>query len=156
MSSVNQKSCWDAGATLGRNKAPKRMLPWTHSPYKTSPCHITLRKQEEEDSCAVRHWLQTCLRDIWQITGEHQDSLGIPRATPVINQHSPLGRLTPPAPQKNLNWIHKKLKTNTQQKDWGAVSALEKGEGARSWPLRELSVNKCLERQKGWQWAGRW
>jgi hypothetical protein len=28
-------------------------------------------------------------------TGEHQASCGIPPATPGINQHSPLGRLTP-------------------------------------------------------------
>jgi hypothetical protein len=35
MSSMNQKPCWDAGATLGGIKAPRRIktfTPWTHSP----------------------------------------------------------------------------------------------------------------------------
>jgi hypothetical protein len=35
-------------------------------------------------------------------TGEYQASCGIPPATPGINQHNPLGRLTP-TPQKKLN-----------------------------------------------------
>jgi hypothetical protein len=33
-------------------------------------------------------------------TGEHQASHGIPPATPGINQHSPLGRLTPSLQKK--------------------------------------------------------
>jgi hypothetical protein len=37
-------------------------------------------------------------------TGEHQAPCGIPSATPEINQHSPLGRMTPqPCKKKILN-----------------------------------------------------
>jgi hypothetical protein len=67
VSSINQKFCWDAGATLGRTKAPRRiknLTPWTPRPYKASPCHVTLRKQE--GSLTVRCQLQTCLGDIQQ------------------------------------------------------------------------------------------
>jgi hypothetical protein len=49
------------------NKAPRRiktLTHWTPSPYKTSPCHVTLTKQE--GSWAARHRLQTCLGVIWQ------------------------------------------------------------------------------------------
>jgi hypothetical protein len=33
-------------------------------------------------------------------TGEHQESRGFPPSTPRINQHGPLGRLTPPTHKK--------------------------------------------------------
>jgi hypothetical protein len=67
-------------------------------------------------------------------TGECQASRGFPSTIPEINQHSPLDRLIPIAqkkPQKTLK-INKELKTNTQQRGWSAVSALEKGREARS------------------------
>jgi hypothetical protein len=61
---------WDAGSTLGRNKAPTRIKPlisWTPSPWKAFPQHITLRKLEDCHCChSCCHWLQTCLGDIWQ------------------------------------------------------------------------------------------
>jgi hypothetical protein len=47
MSSMSQGPCWDAGASLGRGKAPGRvetLPPWTPSPWKASPCHDTLRE----------------------------------------------------------------------------------------------------------------
>jgi hypothetical protein len=66
---------------------------------------------------------------------------GITTATPGINQHSPLGRVTP-TPQKK-NWIIKKeLKRNIQQREWCALRAPENGGEARSWSPHKLSVNK--------------
>jgi hypothetical protein len=56
---------------------------------------------------------------------------GIPTATPGINQHSPLDRLTN-HPAKKTRIINKKLKRNMQQKGQGALSTLEKGREARS------------------------
>jgi hypothetical protein len=53
-----------ARATLGRKKTKrgnKTLKPQTPSSYKHSPCHVTLRKQE--DSCNTRPWLQTSLGD---------------------------------------------------------------------------------------------
>jgi hypothetical protein len=63
----DSKTLLRAGATLGGNKAARRIktwTPWTPSPWKASPHHITMREQE---GChAARSWLQTCLGDIWQ------------------------------------------------------------------------------------------
>jgi hypothetical protein len=42
-------------------------------------------------------------------TGEHQTSRGIPPATPGINQHNPLGRLTPCWQKKTQKTKSKKL-----------------------------------------------
>jgi hypothetical protein len=65
--------------------------------------------------------------------GEHQASCDISPASPGINQHGPLGRLTPhPAKKKKKNRISKELKTNSQQRGKGAVSAPETGGEARS------------------------
>jgi hypothetical protein len=76
-------------------------------------------------------------------TGEQQASRGIPTATPGIKQHGSLDRLAPPPPPKKNNWIiNKDLKRNVQQRGRGAVSTPEKEEGARSWTLYELPVNK--------------
>jgi hypothetical protein len=81
-------------------------------------------------------------------TGEHQASHSIPPATPGINQHSPMGRLTlPPTKKQTKSWaIYKELKTNTQERDRVAESPLEKRGEARSWS-HEFSVNK--------DWKGR-
>jgi hypothetical protein len=150
MSSINKKSCWDTGDILGRNKAP-----WTLSLYKASRRHITLRKQE--GSCTARCWLQTSLGDIQQTTGEHQTSCSIPPAIPGINQHSPLGRLNPPRKtkqNKTKNWINKELKTNTQQRGWGAVSTPEKGGKGKELISVWTSSKQRLERQKGHQRVG--
>jgi hypothetical protein len=78
-------------------------------------------------------------------TGEQKGLCVIPPTTPGINQHSPLGRLTPPK---------KKLKTNTQQK--GRSCRKHNGEGWRSKELisRQTFHKQRLERQKGRQWAG--
>jgi hypothetical protein len=57
-------------------------------------------------------------------------SHGITTATPGINQHSTLDRL-PPNPTKKMK-INKELKTNMQQREWKALSALEKEGGERS------------------------
>jgi hypothetical protein len=75
-------------------------------------------------------------------TGEHQTSHGIPPATPGINQHSPLGRLNhfhakkkkqnQNNNNKKKNQTNKKLKTNTHQRRWVAVSSPGKGGGTRS------------------------
>jgi hypothetical protein len=70
--------------------------------------------------------------------GECLASCGIPPATPGINQHSPLSRLTPQ---------HTHTKTNTQQRGGVAESVLEKEKEARSHSPHELSVNK--------EWKGR-
>jgi hypothetical protein len=45
-------------------------------------------------------------------TAEHQASHGIPTATPGINQHSPLDRLTPPPSKKTKQ--NKKTLSNKQ------------------------------------------
>jgi hypothetical protein len=77
--------------------------------------------------------LPTCLGGIQGPTGEHQALHGISPATPRINQHSPLGRLTAyptnSPPKKNpKNWtINKELKTSTQQRAEVAESALLQG-----------------------------
>jgi hypothetical protein len=55
-----------------------------------------------------------------------------PTATPEINQHSPLNRLTPCPAKIIIIIINKELKRNTQQRERGAVRVLEKGGGARS------------------------
>jgi hypothetical protein len=57
-------------------------------------------------------------------TGEHQASYGIPSATPGINNHSPVGKLTPPHTKNNES---NKLKTSIAEgtddkstpKKWG-------------------------------------
>jgi hypothetical protein len=109
MSSVTPKPCWDARPTLGRNKAARRIktsTTWTPSPWKASPRHITLRKQEgsHHHQMPAPNLLGRHSADQ---TGEHQASRGIPPATPGIKQHRPLGRLTPP--QKDWT-INKELK----------------------------------------------
>jgi hypothetical protein len=58
-------------------------------------------------------------------------SHGILPATPGINQHRPLGRLTL-LPTKKNSTINMELKTNTQKRGRGAISTLEKGGEARS------------------------
>jgi hypothetical protein len=74
-------------------------------------------------------------------TDEHQAPCSISPATPRINQHRPLGRLTPPAKKKN--WIiNNELKTTHSRVGGIAQSALEKGGEARSWSPHKLSVNK--------------
>jgi hypothetical protein len=149
VNSVNQKSCWDAGATLGRNKAPRRIkfsTPWTPSSWKASPHHFTLRKQE--GCCRCQMPAPSLLgRHSADQTGECQVSCGIPPATPGINQYIPLGRLTPPTKKKP--WINNEMKTSTQQRGQEVWSAPEKGGRARSWSPCELSVNKWLEKQVG-------
>jgi hypothetical protein len=115
---MNQKPYGDAGATLGGNKAQRRIKTltfWTPSQWKASPCHITMRKQA--GSCRHKmlppNWLG---RHSLEETGEHQLSHGIPPATPGIYQHSPLGRLTS-LQEKKKNWtIVNKLKISKQQR----------------------------------------
>jgi hypothetical protein len=74
------------------------------------------------------------------LLGRHRPTVahGITIATPGINQHRPLDRLTP-TPQKIIqNKTNKNLnnkqgtKKEDQQREWGTLSTLEKGEGARS------------------------
>jgi hypothetical protein len=64
-----------------------------------SPCHTKLRKQK-----AAATLPDTGSKPAWETlgrpTGEHQASCSIPSATPGINQHSPLGRLTAPTSAK--------------------------------------------------------
>jgi hypothetical protein len=75
---------------------------------------------------------------------------------PGINQHSPLGRLTPlqKKKKKKKNWtINNELKTSTQQKGQESESAPEKEGETRSWSPLIISKQK-LERQKGQQQAG--
>jgi hypothetical protein len=154
MSSKTPKLHWDAGATLGRNKAARRIktsTSWTPSLWKASPWHVRLRKQE--GGHAARHWLQTCLWDIQQINRWAPSITQFFPSHPRINQHRPLGRLTqsPLHTHKNLT-INKELKTNTQQRDGVAGSAPEKGSRARNY---EWTVSKQrMERQKGqWGWV---
>jgi hypothetical protein len=137
MSSVNQKSCWDAGVTLGWKKSPRRsktFTPWTPSPYKASPHHIILNQMLAPNLLGRHSAYQT---------SECQASCNIPPATLGINQHSYLGRLTPTLQKKTWR-VNNELKTNTQWRGWGAVSSPEMGCGgrARSRSPRELSVNK--------------
>jgi hypothetical protein len=56
-----------------------------------------------------------------------------PTATPGVNLHSPLDRLTfaPPHTQKNMN-NKQRTEKDMQQRGWGALATPEKGGGARS------------------------
>jgi hypothetical protein len=91
-------------------------------------------------------------KPVWETsgrpTGEQQASCGIPSANHGIKQHSSLDRLTPlphkkqKQKQKKTHWI-----INKEHATEGAVSAPEKGVGARSWSLPELSITK--------DWKGR-
>jgi hypothetical protein len=163
MSSINQKYCWDTGATLSRNKAPRRIETstlWTPSPealnsdtlkWKASPCHITLRK---EGSQAARCWLQTCLGDIQQTN----------RWAPSITWYSPSHPRDKPAKPpgqtdpllckrtKQNKTKSKELNTNKQKREQGAVGTQEKWGGARSRSLWTFSKQR-LERQKSQQQA---
>jgi hypothetical protein len=68
MSSVNQETGWDAGATLGGGEAQGRvetLAPWTPSLWKPSPCHNKLREQVGHHP-HTGHWLQTCLGGLQQ------------------------------------------------------------------------------------------
>jgi hypothetical protein len=99
VSSINEKSCWNFGATFGKKKKKKKKkntkkkqksnIP---SPHKASPCHITLRNQESQ--MPAPNLLQRC-----RPTGEQISCMWYSTATPGINQHSPLDRQTP-APSK--------------------------------------------------------
>jgi hypothetical protein len=95
MRSMNQKPCWEAGATLCRNKVPRRTRtsePWAPGPWEASLCHVTVKKQE--GSCCHQLVAPKLLgRHSADQTSEHQASRGISPAIPGINHHSSLGRL---------------------------------------------------------------
>jgi hypothetical protein len=84
--------------------------------------------------------------------GEHQASRSIPLATPGINQHSPLGRLTSQQNKQTKTWTINKLAHNRGGRN--AEITPKKGEGEKSWSSCELLVNKWLEMQEGEQQAG--
>jgi hypothetical protein len=117
MSSVNQKPCWDIGATLGRNKVPRRIktsTSWTPNLWKTSPCHVTLRKQV---GCCH------CHPPAPNLLGRHlADQTGSPKGHVLFPQPCPLGRLTSHCKKQNKtkqNWtINSELKTSTQKREW--------------------------------------
>jgi hypothetical protein len=63
MSSVKQKSCWQAGATLARRNNQEEAILWhpNSKSYKASPCHTTVGNQEGSDAAGCQ--LLTCLGD---------------------------------------------------------------------------------------------
>jgi hypothetical protein len=86
-------------------------------------------------------------------TGEHQTSCGIPTATPGINQHCPLDRLTPYFAKKELN-NKQGIEKECEAERVGCCKLTGKGRWARSWSSPELSIKNILERQKGQQRVG--
>jgi hypothetical protein len=98
-------------------------------PAHTKLLHIMLHQENRKapalpDASSKPAW-ETSSRP----TGEQQESCGIPTATPRVNQHSPLGKLTlPPSKKKKKPWINKELKRNRQQKGQNALGAPEEGE----------------------------
>jgi hypothetical protein len=75
-------------------------------------------------------------------TGEQISGMWYSTATPGINQHSPLDRLTSIPQKKNLD-NEQRTEKNTQQRGQGTLSAPEKGRWARSWTPHNHSVNKA-------------
>jgi hypothetical protein len=145
MSSVNQEPCWDAGAMLGRGNTPGRvetLAPWTPSPWKTSPCHGTLREQmgcHPHTATISSCQLQTCFKDLQQTkqvsAKPHTVSLRHPWDKPA---QPPWTDWFPPPCKK------KKPKTNlnNEQQNWklahsrggrGCWKHTREGGGARSW-----------------------
>jgi hypothetical protein len=80
-----------------------------------------------------------------------QGSQCIPSSTPEVNQHSRLGRLTPP---QKKTWINNKVKTNTQQRGWVLWKNTREGVRGKKLISPQTSVNKWLERQEGWWRVG--
>jgi hypothetical protein len=79
-------------------------------------------------------------------TGEQQASRDTPTATPGINQHSTLDRLTPPHPAKK-----NKQGTEKEHAAEGAGCWKHTGEGRRAKELISMRTfsKQRLERQKG-------
>jgi hypothetical protein len=137
MSSVNQGTCWDVEAMLGRGEAPGRvetLAPWIPSPWKASPHHHRLREQtgcHPHAATAAGQQLQMCLGEFQQTkqvsAKHHAVSLSHPWDKPVQLNPSPPRQTDPLAKKKKKNQKNKKnpeqsttdLKTSTQRRGQG-------------------------------------
>jgi hypothetical protein len=131
---------------LDRNTAARKSKLWHPEPLAHGKLlHVTLHLENRKVAT-----LQACLGDIRQTKRWNQASHSFPPATPRIDQHNPMGRLTPHTHTKIWSWkTNKEQKTHTQHWDWVAKSTWEKRGGARSW----YACKQRLERQKGQEQA---
>jgi hypothetical protein len=143
MSSINQKFCWDTGATLGRKKKKKNTKKNKNS---------TILNLQPIQSFSTPHYTEK-IGGLWlhkmpapnllgrcRPTGEQISNMHIPTATPGINQNSPLDRRTN-APHTQKNWIINTGK-GTCSRGVGCSESTGAGGGTRSCTLLKLLVNK--------------
>jgi hypothetical protein len=157
MSAINQRSCWEAGATPGRKKSPRRIK--TLTPWTTTPTKLLHARWHWEERRATR-LPHTGSKPAWETfgrpTGEQQASPSIPTAMLGINQHSPWTDWPPHPTEQNKKNLNNKQGTEKEYAAEGTSCTELTGEGGRSKKLISMWTfsKQKLERQKGWQQAG--
>jgi hypothetical protein len=142
--------CWKPHmAEINHQKVSKLQHP--EAPAHTNLLHTTLHWENRRAPTLPDAGSKPSWETSGRTTGVLQPSHGIPIATPGINQHSPLDRQSPTLQIKKII-INKELK-RTQQREWGAVSAPEGGQGKELISVQTFSKQR-LERQKGWLQVG--
>jgi hypothetical protein len=117
-----------------KHQGELKLALWTPSPWKTSPCHNTLKEQvghhPHTTACAIatiapaagskRDWETFSIPNRWE-----PSIMQYPSATPGINQYKTPGQTDTPT-KKKWNW------KCTVEGAGVSESAPEKGEGSRS------------------------
>jgi hypothetical protein len=98
-------------------------------PAHTKLLHIMLHQENRKapalpDASSKPAW-ETSSRP----TGEQQESCGIPTATPRVNQHSPLGKLTLPPSKKKKKALNKQGTKKEQAAEGAECSRCTRGGG---------------------------
>jgi hypothetical protein len=139
MYSINQKSCWDAGAILGgKNHQEEAKLQYPKPPPFIKPLHDTSHWETRRTPTLPD--AGSNLHGRHRPTDEQISGMWYSHSHPWDKPADPPGQ-TDPHPTKN--WIINKELKRTWNREWSALSAPEKGEGARCCSSHELSVNKA-------------